>query len=69
MQNTLKITGTLAHGYSFESSESLSNEYQHDIVKIVFKNLNILLHWTKVDLALEGLKVYVRVYYTFEVWR
>ena len=34
---------------------ALSNEYQHDRVKMVFKNLFILVLWTKVASALEGL--------------
>ena len=33
----------------------LSNEYQHDRVKMVFKNLCVLVLWTKVPSALEGL--------------
>ena len=41
------------------SSEStqreLSNEYQHDRVLMVFKNLCILVHQRKVALVLEGL--------------
>ena len=33
------MTETLAHGYSFESTQQeLSNEYQHDRVSMVFKN-------------------------------
>ena len=33
MQKTLKMTETLTHGYSSESSQwELSNEYQHDRV-------------------------------------
>ena len=38
MQKTSKITETLAYGYSSESTRrELSNEYQHDRVKIVSK--------------------------------
>ena len=45
------MTETLANGYSSDSTpKELSNEYQHDRVDMVFKNL-----WTKVTLALEGL--------------
>ena len=50
------MTETLAHGYSSESTqEELSNEYQYDKVKMVFKNLCILVLWTKVASELEGL--------------
>ena len=50
------MTETLAYGYSSESAQrELCNEYQHDRVKMVFKNLCILVLWTKVDSALEGL--------------
>ena len=39
MQKTWKITETLANGYSSESApRELSNEYQHDRVRMVFKN-------------------------------
>ena len=51
-----KTTETLANGYSTESTQQeLSNEYQHDRVKMVFKNLFVLVLWTKVASALEGL--------------
>ena len=36
---------------------SLSTEYQHDRVKMVFKNLWIIVLWTKVTSALEGLSM------------
>ena len=50
---------TLAHGYSTESAQrELSNEYQHDRVLMVFKNLRILVLWTKVAYALERVKSY-----------
>ena len=59
MQKTLNITETLANGYSSESTQhELSNEYQHDNVKMVFKNVCIFVLWTKVALALEGLAVF-----------
>ena len=52
----LKMTGTLDHGYSYESAQrELSNENQHDRVKMVFKRYCIHVLWTKVALALEGL--------------
>ena len=51
------MTETLANGYSSESTHrELSNEYQHDIVWMIYKNLCILVLWTKVASALEGLK-------------
>ena len=47
---------TLANGYSSESTQQeLSNEYQHDRVKMIFKNLCVLVFWMKVVSALEGL--------------
>ena len=53
------MTETLANGYSSESTQrELSNEYQHDRVWMVFKNLCICVLWSKVALALEGLKKY-----------
>ena len=53
-----KMTETLAYGYSSESTQQvLFNECQHDGVQMVFKNLCVLVLWTKVVLALEGLDV------------
>ena len=50
------MTETLAHVYTSESTQrELSNEYQHDKVKMVFKDLRALVLWTKVASALEGL--------------
>ena len=50
------MTETLANGYSSESTQrGLSNEYQHDRVSMVFRNLCVLVLWMKVALALEGL--------------
>ena len=47
---------TLANGYSSESTlGELSNEYQYDRVGMFFKNLCILVLWTKVASALKGL--------------
>ena len=52
------MTETTANGYSSESTrQELSNEYQHNRVKMVFKNLCIFVHWTKVASALEELRV------------
>ena len=51
-----KMTETLAHGYSYKSTQwDLTNEYQHDSVKKVLKNICILELRTKEALALEGL--------------
>ena len=56
MQNTLKLTETHAKGCSSESTqEELSNEYQHDRVSIVFKNLCVLVLWTEAASTLDGL--------------
>ena len=47
---------TLAHWYSSENThQELSNEYQHDRVKMFFKNLGILMLCGKLVAALEGL--------------
>ena len=57
MQKELKMTETLASGYSSESTPSeLSNEYHQDRVWMVFKNLCALVLWTKVASAVEGLR-------------
>ena len=59
------MTETLANGYSSVSTQQeLSNEYQHDRVKMIFKNLCILVLWTKVASALEGLRHYFTNYKT-----
>ena len=47
---------TLANGYSSESAQGeLSYEYQQDKVWMIFRNLSILVIWTQVASALEGL--------------
>ena len=47
----------MAHRYLSESTQlELSNEYQHDKVKVVFRDLCVILLWMKVTLALKGLK-------------
>ena len=44
---------TLAHGYLSESTQQeLSNEYQHDKVWMVFKNLCILMFGMKFEISL-----------------
>ena len=51
------MTETLKHRYSTESTRrELSNEYQHDRVEMVFKNLSVLVLWGKVASALRCLK-------------
>ena len=58
MQKTLKMTETLANWYSSESTQQeLSNEYQHDRVTMVFKNLCVLELRTKVASALKVLTI------------
>ena len=50
------MTEALANGYSSESTQrELSNEYQHDRVSMVFKDFSVLVLWTNVASALEGL--------------
>ena len=50
------MTETLANGYSFESTQQEpSNEYQHDMVSMVFKDFRVPVLWTNVASALEGL--------------
>ena len=54
------MTETLANGYSSESTQrELSNEYQHDRVSMFFKDFSVLVLWTNVASALEGLMLIV----------
>ena len=54
-KNPEKTLKPLANGYSSESAQKeLSNEYQHDRVLMVLKNICILVIWAKVATALEG---------------
>ena len=63
MQKSWKMTETLANGYSSESTQrELLNEYQHDRVSMVFKDFSVLVLWTNVASALEGL---INIYLTF----
>ena len=56
MQETCKMTKTLAHGYSSESTQQeLSNEYQHDMVMMILKILCVIVLWKKGAAALKGL--------------
>ena len=51
-KNLKKMTETLVYGYSSESTRrALSNEYQHDRVWMVFKNLCVLVLGKKVASA------------------
>ena len=51
------MTEAQAQGYSSESTQQeLSNEYQHDRIQMFFKNVCVLMLWTKVASALEGLR-------------
>ena len=57
-KNPLKMTKTLSPRFSSESTQrELSNEYQHDKVYMVFKNVCVFELWTKVASALKGLIV------------
>ena len=59
----------LAIGFSSESTQvELSNEYQYDRVRMVFKNLCVLVLWTKVALALEGLKGNTGIFLALYAW-
>ena len=58
MQKSWRMTETLAHWYSSESTQQeLSNEYQHDSIEKIFKNLCVLVLWMKVASALERLTI------------
>ena len=60
MRKKLKMTETLANGYSSECTQrELSNEYQHDRVKIVCKSLCGHVLWTNVASKLEELIIQV----------
>ena len=62
IQKNLKMTETLADGYSYESAhEELCNEYPHDMVMMVFINLRIFLLWMKVASPLEVLILLITV--------
>ena len=50
------MTETMANGYSSESTQrELSNEHQHDRVKMFFVIFCLFVHWRKVTSAGEGL--------------
>ena len=51
------MTETMANGYSYKSTqEELCNEYKHDRIWMVFKNIWALLLWMRVASAMEGLR-------------
>ena len=67
------MTETLANGYSYESTQrGLSNKYQDDRVWMIFTNICVLVLWTNVASALEGLSLsctsllHVSIYNEFE---
>ena len=63
------MTETLANGYSSErSQQELSNEYQHDRVLMVFKNLCVLVLWMKVASALKGLLFFSDFYFVDSIF-
>ena len=58
MQKSLKMTETLAHGYSSQSTwHELSNEYPHDSVSMVFKNLFRLCALDKSSLSIRRVEL------------
>ena len=64
-KNPEKPLKPLANGYSSESAQQeLSNEYQHDRVLMVLRNLCILVLWAKVATALEGLNMFPSYFIT-----
>ena len=60
---------TLAHGYSSDSTHrEISNEYQHDSVYMIFKNLCILELHTKIASVLERFgKGFGNSFFTLEI--
>ena len=63
------MTETLAYGYSSDSTQwELSNEYQHDKVKMFFKNLCVLVPWKKVASASEGLRMIFEIQWKRVIW-
>ena len=56
MQKNLKITETMANGYSSDSTRrGLSYEYRDDLVRMIFVFFPIFVHLMKVTPASEGL--------------
>ena len=58
MEKSSKMIETLANGYSYDSArQELSNEYQHDRVKMIFTIFCFFVHWTEVTSASERLRM------------
>ena len=58
----IKMTETLANGYSYESTQQeLSSEYPHDLVRMIFIIFCIVVNWTKINSASEGLTLMLLV--------
>ena len=57
MTKSLEMPEILANGYSSERStqQEISYEYPHDLVYMIFIIFCILVHWTKVPSASDGL--------------
>ena len=67
-QKSWKIIETWANGYSSESTQQeLSKEYQHDRVKMIFKNLYFLVLRMKIASALERLRGFPLLFYTYQM--
>ena len=61
-KKNLKNDQTLANGYPSERTRrELSNEYQHDRVSMIFKNLCVIMLWMKVASALKGLNTFLHL--------
>ena len=63
-----KMTETLVNGYSSESTQQeLPNEYQHDLVQMVFKNICFLALWTKLASA-SGIERHMTFYSSSNIY-
>ena len=57
MQKHEKITETPANAYSSESTRrELSNEYQHDMITLIFMILCFFVLWAIAAVTLEGMR-------------
>ena len=68
--NSLIFLALNKYGWFESTQREISNEYQHDKVTKVFKNLCILVLWTKVALALKELTKYLVKFLAFQkcIW-
>ena len=67
-KNPEKPLKPLANGYSSQSAkQELSNEYQHDRVLMVLKNLCIFVLWAQVATALIFLSIWLLIHYS-TIW-